>query len=228
MSNLRLRLGILAATLPLLAAPLFASPSEAVVAKPAAVKPAPKPEPLTSVGSVTVETFADDGDSLLSTETYGPETEGQLMGEPADPSPTGDGGMMTAMDSGTGGSTTASGCRKVTVNNRAHTLLGFTAYVFHTWTRWCWTRSTQTVSDVTTGWTISDVDSQEFWKGIVNSELGFYDYSVNDGHPRSAYKHYRQGQFENCVVKYSCIGTTYPANTLRSYYNGTWAWSTDN
>jgi hypothetical protein len=159
----------------------------------------------------------------VSTQTFGPETEGQIMGAEAGSAA---GGGVVPMASGSGGSSSSSGCRKVTVNNETETVLGFTAYWFHTWTRWCWTRSTQVVYDVTTGWYISDVDSQEYWKGINNTELLFYDYSTNDGHPRSAFKHYRQGRFENCVLKYGCIGTTYPTNLLRSYYNGTWVWST--
>lgn len=200
--------------LPLVAAPLLAPPAQAVT-----TAPAPAPEKLTSVGSVQVDTYSAAGGALLSRRTYGPETEGLLMGGSA-------GGGGTALSSGTGGDSSGSGCLRVTVNNEAETVLGFTAYWFHTWTRWCWTRSTQNVHDVSTGWTISDVDSQQYWRGIVNKELVFYDYSTNNGHPRSAYKHYRQGRFENCVLKYGCIGNTYPANTLRSYYNGTWAWST--
>ena len=187
---------------------------------------APTAEPLTLSSSVTVETFKADQKTLVSSQTYGAETQGLLMGAD-DPSPaTGNPHGISPMDSGSGGTSSSSGCRKVTVNNYAKTVLGFTAYVFHTWTDWCWTRSTQVVYNVTHGWYTSDIDSQEYWKGIVNSEFLFYDYSTNDGHPRSAYKNYMQGQFENCVLKYGCIGTTYPANTLRSYYNGTWAWST--
>jgi hypothetical protein len=228
----RRRLGILAATLPLMAAPLLASPAaQAATTQPS--PDAPAAEQLVSVGSVTVDTYTTAG-ALLDTETYGPETEGLLMDEPTDPTTApGSGksgaktGGVVAMASGNGGDSTASGCRRVTVNNEYETLLGFTAYYFHTWTRWCWTRSTQNVYDVTSGWTISDVDATEYWRGIVNTELGLYDYSVNDGHPRSAYKNYRQGHFENCVIKYGCISNTYPANTLRSYYNGTWAWSTE-
>ena len=149
----------------------------ATIAPPAqASEAAPEPEPLVFTGSATVETFKPDNKTLVSRVTYGPETEGQLL--PADSTAAVPGGApmaITPMASGSGGSSTASGCRKVT----------------------------------------------------VNKELLFYDYSTNDGHPKSAYKHYRQGQFENCVLKYGCIGTTYPANTLRSYYNGTWAWATN-
>lgn len=189
---------------------------------------APAPEALTFTSSVTVETFKPDNKTLISTATYGEETQGQLMGADA-AGPAASGGnphAISPMGSGSGGSSSASGCIKVTVNNHANTVLGFTAYIFHTWTNWCWTRSTQVVYNVTHNWYISDVDSQEYWKGIVHTEFLFYDYSTNDGHPKSAYKNYMQGQFDNCVLKYGCIGTTYPTNTLRSYYNGTWAWST--
>lgn len=114
----------------------------------------------------------------------------------------------------------------MTVTNKTKTVLGFTAYDFKTWTRWCWNRSSQVVSDVTKGYALANVDSQQYWRGIVNKEFTFYDYSTNNRKPRSAYKNYQQGRFENCVLKYGCIGSTYPANTLRSSYNGTWAWST--
>jgi hypothetical protein len=99
-------------------------------------------------------------------------------------------------------------------------------YWYHTWTRWCWNRATQNVYDVSTGWYIDDVASFTFWRGENNNELGWYDYSTNNGYPRSAYKHYRQGAFDNCPVRFGCVETLYPANTLRSYYNGTYAWST--
>lgn len=189
--------------------------------------PPPAPEQLVSVGTATVETYTPGFKTLLSTTSYGPETEGELMpavddAKPGSKSP----GGVIAYNSGKGGSSSSSGCRKVTITNRASTVLGFTAYRFKTWTNWCWTRSSQVVRSVSTGWSITDVDSQQYWKGLVQTVNGFYDYSTNDGHPKSAYKHYRQGRFENCVLKYGCIGTTYPANTLRSYYNGTWVWST--
>jgi len=182
-------------------------------------KPAPTPDPLVQSTEVVAEYYAPDDKTLLGTEVYGDGSEGQVLGA--------SGGQVIPNATGSGGSSSSSGCNRVTVTNNENTLLGFTAYKFKTWTHWCWTRSSQNIYDVQHGWQISDVDSQFVWKGINNSEFGFYDYSVNDGHPRSAYKNYQQGHFENCVVKYGCIGSTYPANTLRSYYNGTWAWATD-
>jgi hypothetical protein len=105
--------------------------------------------------------------------------------------------------------------------------LRFTAYKFHTWTRWCWNRGKQVVTgNPTTGWSISDIDSQYYWQGIASKDLYFYDYGKNNGYPKSAYMHNRVGQFDNCVLKYGCIGTSYADNKIRSYYNGTWSWVT--
>lgn len=183
-----------------------------------AVEPSP-PVPLVSTGAVAVETYKADGTSLVSRQTYGPETAGELLEQDR---------IGIVPTSGTSNlATTASGCRRVTVVNKASTWLGAAAYKFNTWTYWCWTRSTQVVSKISVGWSISEVDSQYVWQGIVNTELDRYDYSTNDGHPYSAFKHYRQGRFENCALKFGCIGTVYPANTLRSYYDGTWAWRTE-
>lgn len=206
-----LMVGALACTVTLLGPALPAS---------AVAKTTPTP---TGVGedTITVETFLSDNKTLVSTQTFGVETQGLTSEATAS-----DAGFSTQA-SGSGGSTSASGCRRVTVNNEGVSPnLGTTVFWFRTWTRWCWTRSTQTVYDVSSGWTIDDVAPFTYWRGINNKELGFYDYSTNDGHPRSAYKNYRQGSFENCPLKIGCVGMRYPSNTLRSYYNGTWAWNT--
>lgn len=133
-------------------------------------------------------------DQRVSTQTYGSETAGQVMGgsEPNWP-----GGRITPRASGGGGTSSSTGCRKVEVNNNAYTVLGARAYTYRTWTRWCWTRSTQTVYSTSVGWEIPYTDGFQYWRGEVGNELLFYDYSTNDGHPRSAY-----------------------------YYNGTWVWET--
>ena len=167
------------------------------------------PPPSEVNATVTEVTYTADGKKALGTVTYGQNTEDVTLGEEF-PSVGGNNGGPIPVGSGSGGSSSSSGCRKVTVNNWQGTTLGFTAFWYHTWTRWCWTRSTQNIYDVTTGWSISDVTANWWWLGEVNKELGFYDFGTNDGHPRSAYKHYRQGHFEACVVK----------------YNGTWVWST--
>jgi hypothetical protein len=65
------------------------------------------------------------------------------------------------------------------------------------------------------------------WQGVIDSEYGFYDYSTNDGHPRSAYKNWQQAKVTNIVLG-ATVGTIYPVNLIRSYYNGTYVWSADN
>ena len=131
-----------------------------------------------------------------------------------------------AVASVSGGSSSASGCRKTTISNRATTVLGNTAYRYNTWTYWCWDRANQYIKPGgSNGWSISSVDAFQYWRGEVRKTVYFYDAGDNNNRPRSAFRHYRQGKFENCVVKYGCIGTTYPANSLRSYYNGTYTYA---
>ena len=209
------RINLAAATLALLASgtALTAQPAQAALS----TKPAPQPVQLVSTGEARVEQYSLSGD-LVAATTYGPETMGQDLDLPAQ-----DDGGTPPNASGSGGNPQGSGCLKVTVTNVVHTLLGFTAYKFITWTSWCWTRSTRTISSVDTGWSITDVDSQYYWKGMVNTSRRFYEWS--SGYAKSGYYHYRMGQFDNCVLKYGCIGTSYPENTLRSHSDGTWTWS---
>lgn len=189
-----------------------------------AAEPAPTPPPMVTVGSVDVETY-DEAGNLISTNHYGPETEGEVI--ETDPIPIDPKLPPPVYADGSGGTSSASGCRKVTVHNERETLLGTTAFKFHTWTRWCWNRADQRVTGTpTTGWSISDVGSFEEWQGVINKTLYFYDYGANNGYPRSAYYHQRTGHFKNCVPQAGCIKNTYPKNTLRSYYNGKWSWTT--
>lgn len=175
------------------------------------------PDTLVSVGTVTVETYDANHKRLLSVQTYGPETAGP------DSTVTGEGS-----DSGNGGTSTASGCRKVTVHNWAGTLLGFTAYRTHTWLDWCWTRSTQTVTVNGKSWYLSDIDPQFNWKGVVSEPdwSYYYDFGPDDGHPRSGYFYNWMGHFESCVIKIAICQQTYPANVIRGHYDGTWSWET--
>jgi hypothetical protein len=78
--------------------------------------------------------------------------------------------------------------------------------------------------DVTTGWRWVEDDPTVGWEGEVNRELLFYDYGTNDGHPRSAHKHWRQGHVSQCSA---ICSHKYPENLLRAYYNGTWVWETN-
>jgi hypothetical protein len=152
--------------------------------------------------SIVVDSYDSKG-RLLSTETL-------------------NSGLLFSQDNGTGGSSSASGCQKVTLRNRATTLLGSTAYRFNTWTYWCWSRQNRTISSVRTGWYLSDVDKQFVWREMIVDNTHYF--SWYSGYPRSGYKHEKQARIENCVLHYGCIGNTYPRNVLYSYSNGTWSW----
>lgn len=154
---------------------------------------------------------------VIGTKHYGPKSMGKVL--PAFRKTAGRGAHS-------GGSSSASGCVRVTVTQTRKGAFGEVLWKFHIWTDWCWTRSNQVVDVNGKNWYTSDFDSTFIWQGLVNTQVYYYDFSANDGHPKSAYYHYRMGQIENCVLHYGCIGTVYPANYLRSYYNGTWLWDT--
>ena len=122
------------------------------------------------------------------------------------------------LDSGTGGLPSPSGCRTLTVTNRTTTTLGFTAFKFITETGWCWNlkqlRTTLTGVEVR----VADVDSQYRYRGLNNS----FNQTIDNGK-----RVYRQGFFENCIIKYGCINAYYPSNDSRVYASGMWAWTTN-
>lgn len=157
---------------------------------------------------------------VIGHKRYGPKSMGKVL--PAFQKKAG--GRLSAH---AGGDSSASGCIRVTVTQTRKGALGDVHWKFHVWTDWCWTRGNQVVDVNGHNWYISDVDSQFQWKEIIKTTANYYDFSANDGHPRSAYYHYRMGHLTNCVFKFGCIGDYYPVNYLRSYYNGTWVWDTD-
>lgn len=53
----------------------------------------------------------------------------------------------------------------------------------------------------------------------------FYDAGANNGKPRSAFRHYRQGKFEHCLVKHGCLASYHPALSLRSYSDGSYSYA---
>lgn len=211
--RLQLHLGTVATAL--VVAVLLPVPAQAVDSPPA-------PEQLTFTTTVTEDTYATNG-KLVSHKEYPATTA--TNGEGGHDTTTSTGGGSVALSS-SGGASSASGCKNLNVMKEGKTFLGFTAYQFINSTHWCWTRSTQTVYDVSTNWWLGTVDSQYKWDSIIDYIHGFYDYSANDGHPYSAFKNQRTGHFENCVLKYGCIGDIYPTVLIRSYYNGTYYWDT--
>lgn len=183
---------------------------------------APDPRACGVPGEVTVteESYSPRG-KLLTTRTFDHRSQDVLMGSEAEAI----GGRFTAHGSGSGGTSSASGCKKVTVHNKRDSYFGALMYTWDTWTSWCWTRSTQNIYNVSTGQRFYPDTTTIDWHGVVDSEKIFYDYSTNNGYPRSAYKNWQQAKVSN-VVMGATVGTIYPENLIRSYYNGTWVWST--
>lgn len=192
---------------------------------------APKPADLHAVTTIEVTEFADNSfsdNAMIGQANYNGRGElvkkwGVVKGGPV----TKDGRAILSKGSGSGGTSTASGCHRVTVTNRETTTLGFTAFKLVSWTDSCWNRAPQTVSVYVNDAQMQNVDPQYqydsswlLWDGL------FYDYGANDGHPYSAFRFRAQKKVTNCVLKYGCLGTYYPLNVVRSYYNGTWAWET--
>ena len=172
---------------------------------------------------VIVETFTFTGDQV-SVDAF--DAFGNSIDVPADfrsrgivRAPNG-----IALKSGDGGSSSASGCIRITVNNEKESLLRFTLFWYHTWTSWCWNRSAKTTYSIATGWSISDVDPTFEWQGNILEYGNHYSWSA--GYPESGYAHERQGHFKQCIWV-GCVGNYYPHNWLYSFSNGTYSWRTE-
>jgi len=128
------------------------------------------------------------------------------------------GGARPLMDSGGGGLPSASGCRTLTVTNKTTTTLGFTAFKFITETSWCWNLKQDKTTLNSAVVRVADVDAQYRYRGLNNT------FNQNIAHGKRVY---RQGFFENCVVKYGCIGAYYPSNDSSVFASGMWSWTTN-
>lgn len=204
-----------------LAAPASQAP---VPASPERVEPsAAVGEPETTSGAdgdvIEVEEITPDG-RVISRATYDASGH-QVVVEP-------DGSLrvlsVSARGSGSGGSSSSSGCRKATVRNKGETVLGYTAYWYNTWTQWCWNRSDHVVSDVVTGQYFEDVASTMYYRRLVVDDQRFYAWK--SGYNKSGHWHERQAQWENCIAKYGCISNDYPRNIIRAHSDGTFSWNT--
>jgi hypothetical protein len=167
--------------------------------------------PATYTTTIVVEDLDADG-HVMATQTIKGEpqpvgTRERIKGSPP-----------PLLDTGIGGLPSGSGCRTLTVTNKTTTTLGFTAFKFITETSWCWNlkqgRTTLTSVEVR----VADVDGQYRYRGLSNS----FNQVINDG-----MRVYRQGFFENCVVKYGCINSYYPSNDSKVYDSGMWTWTTN-
>jgi hypothetical protein len=183
-----------------------------IVPASAQARPTARADAPATYTTTIVVTDLDASGHVLATQTI------QGHPEPLGTPQTVRGSARPLLDSGTGGPISASGCRTLTVTNKTTTTLGFTAFKFITETSWCWNLR-QLRTDLTSVVVrVADVDSQYRYRGLNNS----FNQNIENGK-----RVYRQGFFENCVVKYGCINAYYPSNDSRVYASGLWSWSTN-
>lgn len=107
----------------------------------------------------------------------------------------------------------ASGCTYIDVPQTYYTTLGFVAYNFWLRKSWCYG---STVTNVQATVYLSQVDPVYYYRGISNMWDQYSNYN-------RAHDSMRQGHFETCVLKYGCIGSTYPAVQIIAYSAGTYS-----
>ncbi len=115
--------------------------------------------------------------------------------------------------------TWSSGCMTDNVAKTQYTLLGFVAYKFWQSKQWCWNGTK--VYNVNVSTFLSNVDPNFYYRGIVAQ----WDRWASD--KKSWSDTMRQGQFDNCVAKYGCIGTTYPKVQMLNYKDGKYSYTTN-
>ena len=137
------------------------------------------------------------------------------------------GGISTQKtESGSEGSSSASGCRTATLRNRKYSLTGTDhMYTYTTVTSWCWNRSQRKITSPSTSWDIYIDNGSVAWRGEIARDIR--SYTSISGYPQSGYYHYRQGHLENCFPVLGCTGSSYPRNQIWSHSDGTWRWQTD-
>jgi hypothetical protein len=178
----------------------------------APAQPATRVDAPATYTTTIVVTDLDASGHVLATETI--HGQPQPVGTPQ----TIKGSPRPLLDSGQGGLPSPSGCRTLTVTNKTTTTLGFTAFKFITETGWCWNLRQLRTDLNSVEVRIADVDSQYRYRGLNNS----FNQNIDNGK-----RVYRQGFFENCLVRYGCINAYYPSNDSRVYASGMWTWTTN-
>ena len=129
-------------------------------------------------------------------------------------------------ETGSGGSSSASGCREVKLTNKKFSYTGTDhLYTYWTWTYWCWNRANKRISNVSMRYDWYCDNSSISWEGQSKADPRFYDW-IN-GYPYSGHDHDRTGTFKNTYPIVGEVGTSYPRNIIRAHSDGTWTWRTE-
>ena len=113
-------------------------------------------------------------------------------------------------------------CRRVDVARVHRTTLGFVAFKFWHWKRWCY-RYPRILS-VDMGTYVTNVDPNYRFGGIVSAWQHHYVWCCNRGD--SGHVSHRQARFDNCVPWFGCVGTVYPWVRIRAHSDGSYTWRT--
>jgi len=117
-----------------------------------------------------------------------------------------------------------SGCKDVDAWRYSTSFLfGTVVYKFHQTVHFCWNTAKQ-LTVVNTGSYVSDVDANWVYRGLTASNAYFFTWCC--GQTMSGHYGLRQGHFDNCIVKYGCIGTEYPWVKIWVHGDGTWTYAT--
>ncbi len=177
-----------------------------------------------TVASATTQPSATDAavssaiDALRDTGTLTPGQRAALVSRPElaatilDPDPA---SVNSGVDSLPPAATSAvcGAWRDAWVRHR--TLTGHTAWKFHQYIRWCWDRHNVTKVESRRAY-VSDVDPNFAYRGLSTDDW--------NRPPAGEVDSFMQGKIENCIIKYGCIGTSYPiveihaGNDGSSYY----------
>jgi hypothetical protein len=117
---------------------------------------------------------------------------------------------------------TSSGCRAVEVARVGRSLFNFVVYKFWQRKNWCWSYPRVT-SALSSAW-VSDVDPNWYYRGVVSSWGDFYGWCC--GIWNSGHHSFRQGGFENCVLRYGCLKSEYPWVLIRGHADGGFTYDT--
>jgi len=139
-------------------------------------------------------------------------------------SPTGTLTPVVMSATGTGGTSTASGCKTIRITNVGHTFLHAVAYKFWTQVHWCWNRGFKTISQVSRAWDVTNVALTFRFDGIVKTSSGFYGW-LGALYPHSGYFYNKTAKFTNVCPLKMCFATTFPKNKINVHSNGTWWFS---
>lgn len=115
-----------------------------------------------------------------------------------------------------------SSCGTVWAERVKRSFIGRVLYRYRLNVYFCWNGSA--VSNVSSYTQVRDVDGWQDFKGNIESHENYYNWA-NHG-TNSGHYSFRQGHFQNCVIKYGCISNSYPWVKIWVHRDGSWLYDT--